>query len=116
MEAGDRWQYLSAMGNIEIREQGFHPLCADHIHNYSQYVIISIALRIYSDDKHTAILIKGLDRSGKHYQVYRPNTGRQAKTEKLSALPNTLSCESTLHYVTYKLVLHGATSGLNFVY
>ena len=33
-----------------------------------------------------AILIKGLDGSGKHYQVYRPNTGRQGKTEKLSAL------------------------------
>ena len=42
--------------------------------------------QIYSDDKHTAILIKALDSSGKNYQVYRPNTGRQSKTEKLSAL------------------------------
>ena len=55
-------------------------------YTYSQYVIVSIAIQIYGDNKHTAILIKGLDSSGKHYQVYRPNTGQQAKTEKLSAL------------------------------
>ena len=42
--------------------------------------------QIFSDDKHTAILIKALDSSGKNYQVYRPNTGRQSKPEKLSAL------------------------------
>ena len=46
----------------------------------------SLVVQIYSDDKHTAILIKALDSSGKHYQVYRPNTGRQGKTEKLSSL------------------------------
>ena len=49
-------------------------------------MVISIALQIYSDDKHTAILIKALDSYGELYQVYRPNTGRLAKTEKLSAL------------------------------
>ena len=43
-------------------------------------------LQVYSDDKHTAILIKALDSSSKYYQVYRPNTGRQIKTEKLSSL------------------------------
>ena len=43
-------------------------------------------VQIYSDDKHTAILIKGLDNSEKLYQFCRPNTGRQAKPEKLSAL------------------------------
>ena len=43
-------------------------------------------LQVYSDDKHTVILIKALDSSSKYYQVYRPNTGRQVKTEKLSSL------------------------------
>ena len=47
-------------------------------------MIISNILQIYSDDKHTAILIKGLDSSGKHYQVYLPNTRRQAKIKRLS--------------------------------
>ena len=49
-------------------------------------VVISYCLQIYSDDKHTAILIKALDSSGKLYQVYQPNTGRQANTEKRSTL------------------------------
>ena len=48
--------------------------------------IDTCVLQVYSDDKHTAILIKALDSSAKYYQVYRPNTGRQVKTEKLSAL------------------------------
>ena len=49
-------------------------------------MVISDTIQIYSDDKHAAILIKALDSYGKLYQVYRPNTGRLAKTEKLSAL------------------------------
>ena len=43
-------------------------------------------LQVYSNNKHTAILIKAFDSSSKYYQVYRPNTGRQVKTEKLSSL------------------------------
>ena len=42
-------------------------------------------LQVYSNDKHTAILIKAVNSSGKFYQVYRPNTG-VGKQEKLSSL------------------------------
>lgn len=35
------------------------------------------------NDKQVSVLIKATDSTGKYFQVYRPNTGRQASTEKL---------------------------------
>ena len=47
--------------------------------------VLRCMVQVYSDNKHTAILIKAVNSSGKFYQVYRPNTG-VGKTEKLSSL------------------------------
>ena len=38
------------------------------------------------NEKQVAVLLKASDSSGKQFIVYRPNTGRQFKAEKLSDL------------------------------
>lgn len=38
------------------------------------------------NNKVTVVLLKSADSSGKLFNVFRPNTGRQGRTEKLSKL------------------------------
>ena len=38
------------------------------------------------NDKQTAVLVKTADAAGKYFLLYRPNTGKSGKMEKLSTI------------------------------